>query len=288
MKNRLEKIMNSSLLSNFPTFEQIAEGLNPQLLKDFATFYEESKFGLELIIEDLSQVTKNTNILEIGSGIGLLSQYLASKGYRVTSIEPGGQGFGMMSNLQEHVSKYFGLTNSNFIFHHSTIEEFNPNSKYGYIISINVFEHIKDPFQGLRITKSLLEEGGFARIITPNYAVPYEPHFHVPIFFSKELTFVIFRPRILNFKCFDPVGLWDSLNWISIDKVQRMLISESIPYSLSLRATQMYFQRFEGQNQFVARKGQFFKFFAINLKFLLKFLPQRLYPILDLTVIKPN
>ena len=249
--------MNHSLLSDFPTFEQIAEGIDCQLLKDFTTFYEESKFGLELILEDLSLVTKNTKILEIGSGIGLLSHYLASKGFRVTSIEPGGQGFGMMSNLQAHVSEYFGLTNPNFVFHHSTIEEFNPNSKYGYVVSINVFEHIKDPFHGLRITESLLEEGGFARIITPNYAVPYEPHFHVPIFFSKKLTFAIFRSRILNFQCFDPIGLWDSLNWISIYNVKKMLISESIPFSLSLRATQFYFQRFEGQNQFLARKGRF-------------------------------
>jgi len=280
--------MHRNLLSDFPTFKHMAKGLDFKLLKDFTTYYEESRFGLELIIEDLASMTENANILEIGSGIGLLSQYLASKGFQVTSIEPSGQGFGMMSNLQEHVNKYFGLTNLNFIHHHSTIEEFNPNSKYGYIFSINVFEHIKDPLHGLRKTQSLLGVGGFARIITPNYGVPYEPHFHIPIFFSKKLTFVVFRSRIKNFKCFDPIGLWDSLNWISISKIKRMLISESIPGSFSLRATQLYFQRFEGENQFLARKGRFFKFIAINLKFLLRYLPQGLFPILDLTIRKSS
>jgi SAM-dependent methyltransferase len=280
--------MKHDLLADFPSFDQVAAGLEDHLLKDFTTYYEESKFGLTLIIEDLAQISENSSILEIGSGIGLLSQYLVSKGLEVTSIEPAGQGFGMMSNLQEHVKFFFSSTNSKLKFHHLALEDFNPNTTYDYVFSINVFEHIENPMEGLRKTYSFLEDTGFARIITPNYGIPYEPHFNVPIFFSKKLTYVIFRSRILNFNCFDPIGLWESLNWISIGRIQRMLIQESIVACFSLEATHLYFGRLEGENQFLARKGPYFKFAARNLRFLLRFLPTRLYPILDLKVAKSS
>jgi len=280
--------MKHDLLADFPSFDQVAAGLDHHLLKDFTTYYEESKFGLTLIIEDLAQISENSSILEIGSGIGLLSRYLVSKGLKVTSIEPAGQGFGMMTNLQGHVKKYFGSTNSKLKFHHLALEDFSPNATYDYIFSINVFEHIENPIEGLRKTHSFLEGTGFARIITPNYGIFYEPHFNLPIFFSKKLTYVIFRSRILNFNCFDPIGLWESLNWISIGRIQRMLIQESIFASFSLAATHLYFERLEGENQFLARKGPFFKFAARNLRFVLKLLPTRLYPILDLKVAKSS
>ena len=278
--------MKHNLRSNFPDFDQIAEGLNLELLEDFKTYYEESRFGLDLILDDLTQSFEKVNVLEIGSGIGLLSQYLASQGFQVTSIEPAGKGFGMMSRLQEHVNKYFGPTNSNFCFHQSTIEDFHPETKYGFIFSINVFEHIKDPLLGLRKVNSLLEKGGYARIVAPNYAIPYEPHFNIPNFFSKKITYSIFRSRIESFKCFDPIGLWESLNWITIGKVRKMLVSESIMGTVSLRATNMYFGRLEEENQFLGRKGPLFKSIAIKMKFIVRFLPKRLYPILDLKMIK--
>lgn len=142
--------MTNNLLIDFPTLDQIALDLDHELLKDFATYYEESKFGLELLLEDLEGFKDNLRILEIGSGIGLVSQYLASKGLNVSAMEPVGRGFGMMSMLQNHVSKYFISTNLPFKFYNSTLENFNTIERYDYIFSINVFEHIEDPFVGLK------------------------------------------------------------------------------------------------------------------------------------------
>jgi 2-polyprenyl-3-methyl-5-hydroxy-6-metoxy-1,4-benzoquinol methylase len=286
MHNQLERIMSHKLLSNFPEFEKIAEGLNSDLLEDFTTYYEESRFGLELILENLLQTSKEVQILEIGSGIGLLSMYLASQGFQVTSIEPSGTGFGMMSSLQEHVKKYFGPMETNYNFHRSTIEEYNLDIKYGFIFSINVFEHVKEPLQSLRKVNLLLEKGGFARIVCPNYAIPYEPHFNIPIFLSKKFTYLVFRSKVQSFKCFDPIGLWESLNWITITKVRKMLNSESILGTVTLRATYLYFGRLNEGNQFLTRKGPVFKFLATKTKFILRILPKRLYPILDLKIIK--
>ena len=278
--------MSKDLFMNFPRFDMISSGLEPNLKEYFETYYEESKFGLEIIAEDLFRVPKHKRILEIGSGIGLLSHYLASKGYQVTSIEPAGQGFGIMTTLQKHVRNFFGVTNPELEIHCSTLEDFTPSRKFDYIFSINVFEHIENPGEGLIKTNVHLNEGGTARIITPNYGVPYEPHFHIPIIFNKETTYALFRLRILSFNCFDAIGLWQSLNWISIRKIQKLLRRESIPHVFSLEATRLYFGRLEGDNQFLARKGQYSKFIASNLKFLLRFLPLRLYPVLDLKVMK--
>jgi len=280
----LEKTLKNNLLSNFPDFDQIIEGLDSDLLEDFATFYEESRFGLTLILEDLSETGKDADILEIGSGIGLLSRYLASQGFKVTSIEPAGKGFGMMLNLQEHVNKFFGSTNYKYVFNRSSIEDFNPKIKYDFIFSINVFEHIKDPLEGLRKTYSLLEKRGIARIVTPNYGIPYEPHFNIPIILGKKFTHMIFRTRIQTFRCYDPIGLWESLNWISISKVRRMLISESISGHFGYGAMDLYFGRLRENTRFLARKGLWFKYFATKVKFFLRFLPPRFYPILDLKI----
>jgi SAM-dependent methyltransferase len=211
---------------------------------------------------------------------------LASKGFQVTSIDPAGEGFGMMASLQEHVRKLFDVKESNLKFYDSTLEEFNPGAQYDYIFSINVFEHIKDPLQGLRKTDSLLGKDGLARIITPNSGIPYEPHFHIPILFSKEFTYLIFRSRIRAFNCFDPIGLWKSLNWVSISKVNRMLIQESIAGTFSLNASNLYLERLRRDDQFLARKGPVFKFLAAKAKFILRILPKRLYPILDLKIVK--
>ena len=275
--------MNHDLFIDFPRLETISIGLDPSLKEYFEIYYEESKFGLKLIIDDLIE-SPPKSILEIGSGIGLLSCYLASKGFKITALEPAAQGFGMMSILQEHVRKYFGSTKSDLKLFSSTLEDFMADEKYDYIFSINVFEHLDSPQQGLKKTNLLLKEGGFARIITPNYRVPYEPHFHIMIFLSKKFTYRFYRSRILAFKCFDPIGLWESLNWISVPKIQRMLVKESIPHSFDIKATNLYYDRFEGENQFLKRKGPYFKFIATNLKYLLKFLPTTLYPILDLRI----
>jgi SAM-dependent methyltransferase len=278
--------MKVDFLGDFPTFDKLSGNLSHELLKGFATYYEESRFGLELLIDDLIELNDHTRILEIGSGIGLLSRYLASKGFQVTSIDPAGEGFGMMTRLQEHVGKHFDSKESSFQFYNSTIEDFNPSAQYDYIFSINVFEHIEDPLHGLRKIDSLLGIDGLARIITPNYGIPYEPHFHIPIFFSKKFTYLIFRSRIRFFNCFDPIGLWKSLNWVSICKVNRMLIQESIPGIFSLNASNLYFKRLSRDDQFLVRKGAGFKFVALRLKFLLNFLPLWLYPVLDLRIAK--
>jgi SAM-dependent methyltransferase len=224
--------------------------------------------------------------LEIGIGTGLLSYYLASNGYQITSIEPAEQGFGMMTSLHGHVKNFFSVTNTKLTYYSSTLEDFTPKNKFDYIFSINVFEHMENPQQGLTKTNFLLNDGGIARIIAPNYGVPYEPHFHIPILLSKKITYIILRPRILAFNCFDPIGLWKSLNWISIRKSQRLLIRESIPFTFSLEATELYFGRLDSENEFLARKGLWFKVIATKLKFILRFLPVNLYPIFDLRIQK--
>ena len=193
-----------------------------------------------------------------------------------------------MSNLQEHVRKYFNSTKSNLKFHNSTLEEFNPSAKYDYIFSINVLEHIENPMQGLRKTFSLLGKEGVARIITPNYGIPHEPYFHIPIFFSKKFTYLVFRSRIKTFNCFDPIGLWKSLNWISIGKVKRMLIQEGIHGTFSQGATYLYFERLSREGQILVRKGVAFKFVALRLRLPLEFLPLWLFPILDLRLGKSH
>lgn len=57
--------MKPDLRSNFPDFDHVSKGLNFDLLEDFKTYYQESRFGLELILEDLTQSFEKVNVLDV-------------------------------------------------------------------------------------------------------------------------------------------------------------------------------------------------------------------------------
>jgi hypothetical protein len=278
--------MLNEIIKDFPKLESLTLGLDPSLIRDFEIYYHESYFGLKLVSIDLAGISKEEKILEIGSGIGLLSYFLASKGFRVTAMEPSAQGFGNMNLFQKHIELFFDSDKTRITVCESTLENFSTDLEYKYIFSINVFEHLNDPEVGLLKTEELLEDGGLARIIAPNYTIPYEPHFNIPILFTKSFTHFVFRSRIRSFLCHDSVGLWASLNWISIPSVRKFLLEREINNSFSSEATTLYFARLTSEDQFAKRKGKVINFLARGAKFVYKFLPERFMLVIDLRLWK--
>ena len=152
-------------------------------------------------------------ILEVGSGLGLLSGFLGSLGYDVTALEPGGIGYEERSILADLVP-----SDSSVDYRSSAIEDLDPSVEvpFDLIFSINVLEHVEDVHSALSAMKMLLDNDGVMVHECPNYTVPFEPHFGVPLVpFAPSRSRSILPSSIIN------TGLWASLNFITARDVRR-------------------------------------------------------------------
>jgi SAM-dependent methyltransferase len=204
----------------------------PDLLSLFTIYAEEAKFGRVYIDSDLKALAQSVNILEVGAGSLLLSCQLIREGFQVTSIEPIGSGFSHFDRMRDIVLKVandLSITPKILDIH---AEKLTINDYFDYAFSINVMEHVDDVEQVITAVGNSLNEKAFYRFTCPNYLFPYEPHFNIPTLFSKQLTEKIFYKKIFFNGMDDPKGMWESLNWITVPLVKRVV--ESRPY-LSLK-----------------------------------------------------
>src|SRR5262249_7467075 len=102
------------------------------------------------------------------------------------------------------------------------VEDLQDDGRYDLAFSVNVMEHVADIAVALRkVTRALKPHAAYV-FTCPNYRFPYEPHFGFPIVGSKAFTGWVFRRAIHRSKRMaDPVGVWQSLNWISVGRIER-------------------------------------------------------------------
>lgn len=97
-------------------------------------------------------------ILEIGCGIGTFVNYLKKSG-NVTSVDINKKYLrGLKDSITGVKFGYGDIENNDFFF---------KNKKFDSIISLNVFEHIKNDSKALRNTFDLLKPGGYFIILVP-------------------------------------------------------------------------------------------------------------------------
>ena len=134
----------------------------------------------------LTLFRQNTEILEVGGGLHLLSSYLYDSGYNITSIEPGNFTY-IAKKLRENVINE--LDPKNILT--AKLEDLNSKNKYDFIFSINVLEHTESVIDHLKLQLNLLSEKNSKILVrAPNYNFPFEAHFYkffIPLF--PEFTF---------------------------------------------------------------------------------------------------
>lgn len=173
---------NPNLINTINDFEPAyLSYLGPQL---------HDKKNHEALIKKISKHTDFTKarILDIGCGSGKFVQYLRSKGYEATGLEPSAALFGKFLEGQDH---YY----NNDV---QTFRDEQPHEQFNIITITDVLEHIEDPQSFLKSVSHLLSPGGVVFISTPNarslfarmagQGWHYYNKYHLSLFCKKNFT----------------------------------------------------------------------------------------------------
>jgi 2-polyprenyl-3-methyl-5-hydroxy-6-metoxy-1,4-benzoquinol methylase len=265
----------------------------PNSIGLFEVFAQEAIYGRQWLEPSLKELNPGDAILEVGSGLMLLGCQLVSEGYRVTALEPIGEGFSDFLELQNIILDYAqkkGIAPNVEII---KIEELSTKNFYNFAFSINVMEHISDIEQAIINIGSALKYNASYRFICPNYIFPYEPHFNIPIFFSKKLTNWLFKDKIThNTRMSNPIELWNSLNWINVLKINKIIKKNpNLTNYYNRHMLEKLLSRITYDNEFASRRSGWMRrlisiFVFFKLHKLSVLVPITLQPIIDCSIIK--
>ena len=137
-------------------------------------------------------------------------------------MEPVGEGFSGILFIMKVFSKISKKENLTFDLIESPIEICIFDHKFDFVFSINVMEHLQDPYSALIQLVTLLKTNGKYRFFCPNYDFPYEPHFGKWLFFRKDNAFLLQKRRttlsIISVE--ETLGLYKSLNFITLKNIE--------------------------------------------------------------------
>jgi 2-polyprenyl-3-methyl-5-hydroxy-6-metoxy-1,4-benzoquinol methylase len=190
----------------------------PELINLFLTYQNEALAARKFLEHSLIELNTGAEVLEVGGGILALAIQLASEGFSVTTVEPIGDGFSDISFIMKIFSEIARSENLTFKLIESPIEVCLFEHKFDFIFSINVMEHLKDPYLVLLQMVETLKPAGNYRFFCPNYDFPYEPHFGKWLFLRKNKAFHLPKGRaksdLISIEAAS--GLHSSLNFLTL------------------------------------------------------------------------
>lgn len=263
----------------------IGDLIPPEIIDPLRTYISEAKFFKNIVTPDVANLISGSYVIEVGSGIGLLSLHLASLGFEVTAFEPQSSGFNQMNAMRSLISENWKPSAPQVEFREASLNQTTQLEKLAdYIFAINVIEHVHN-FEEL-ITHAVKAKTPEAtmRIVCPNYSIPYEPHFNIPIIFTKKVTKFIFGHKIHNSKIPDSDEFWGDLSWPTQKKLKKILKSKGWNVEFSRDATHEYLNRAFSDSDFIVRKGRIigslFKLISVLVK-IVRFVPLAYLPVID-------
>ena len=263
----------------------VGDLIPPEIIDPLRTYISEAKFFKNIVTPDVANLISGSYVIEVGSGIGLLSLHLASLGFEVTAFEPQSSGFNQMNAMRSFISENWKPSAPQVEFREASLNQTTQLEKLAdYIFAINVIEHVHD-FEEL-ITHAVKAKTPEAtmRIVCPNYSIPYEPHFNIPIIFTKRITKFIFGHKIHNSKIPDSDEFWGDLSWPTQKKLKKILKSKGWNVEFSRDATHEYLNRAFSDSDFIVRKGRIigslFKLTSVLAK-IVRFVPHAYLPVID-------
>ena len=113
--------------------------------------------ALESLLKEYLTVPTGKRILDLGCGNGSVTKYVKSIGYYVEGIDPSIQGIEIARIESPDIKFYVGDTSKSMTF----------DEKYDLIYSLEVIEHVYDPYDYMNFLASNLRNNGVAIISTP-------------------------------------------------------------------------------------------------------------------------
>src|SRR5262245_20011394 len=112
-------------------------------------FVNEARFGLSRLLPVISSAKFDPAVLEVGAGSCMLSAYLASKGLRITAVEPLGSAFAFLTDLQNHILDVCRNNGYPLDLVRTTGEQLDLPEQFDVAFTINALEHMRDPLLAL-------------------------------------------------------------------------------------------------------------------------------------------
>ncbi len=189
-----------------------------EVLARIRTYAGEVPFALSLLD---GIPLANQRVLDVGAGIGLTSFFLHRAGFNVTALEPGGIGFTINHSLFHALRDHLGCSDVPLLAIGAEALDPDRHGTFDVMFSSNVLEHVSDLPAVVEAMAQTLSPGGLMVHTCPNYTVPYEPHYKMPL-----LPFVpAATPWAGSRKSED---LWRSFNFVTVRKLGRLMRSSGL------------------------------------------------------------
>lgn len=153
-------------------------------------------------------------VLEVGAGTGVVSSILRARGLDVTALEPVIPGFDLFDVIREELTAR-GAQLAALDRRPAAALDPARDGLFDRIFSINVLEHCQPLGQTLDRLAAVLAPGGVMVHSCPNYRIPYEPHYRMPLVPLAPRLTALARSHLAE----EP--LWRSLNFITAGDVRR-------------------------------------------------------------------
>jgi len=176
------------------------------------TFINETRVALDVVETHLDM---QKNMLEVGAGLCLFSLFLKQEGFTITALEPALGGFGIFDILRRIILEHYSDIELPVLVIPASEIDINEHGNFDLIFSNNVIEHIPHWEDALCAMMKGLSPHGCMVHTCPNYTVPYEPHYGMPVFRRlPKISKKIFLPTDADEE------IWDSLNFICHKQVR--------------------------------------------------------------------
>ena len=184
---------------------------------------------------EIKEFLKDSNeTLDVGCGIGLLVNYLKEEKHNIKGIDN--------YYYNERYKKIFNILNIDKSIDCSSFENFSLVNKYDLIICHNTIEHFENWKEMINKLIGHLNSKGKIVLMGPNYTIPFDVHFMIPLIINKKITYKIFKNKINNFEIQNKkVNMWNGLNLIKYTELIKHL-NNSHP-NINFKLDKNYFSR---------------------------------------------
>jgi 2-polyprenyl-3-methyl-5-hydroxy-6-metoxy-1,4-benzoquinol methylase len=272
------------------TLERVIISERPDLIGTFKLYQNEAMAARLLIDDSLLQLKHGGEVLEVGGGILALAIQLASEGYKVTTVEPVADGFTDIEYIMNLYLLHAREEGIKLDLLKARIEECKFDKHFDFIFSINVMEHLRNPYVVLEQLTERLNAKGNYRFICPNYDFPYEPHFGKWLLRRNEGAFFLEKNRAQSKQILDGEGLvlLDSINFLTLRKIKNLILGTETKIEADPLALYKIVSRAVEDLDLMARHPSVNTvlkiLYALRMHHLLKFIPVNFQPIMDVRV----